>query len=110
MVHIPIRGICQVGVDLEEESLEDAVRREIKEETGLEVDSMTRVGFDEDYEPDKKGVNTHYVFLAYKVTPTTIDVKASDDIVDLKWFDKSELKDIALTRPSVKLFKELHYA
>src|SRR5581483_2719727 len=98
------------GVDLENESLEDAVRREIKEETGLDVAHMERVNFDEDYEPDKKGVKTHYVFLVYKVTPTTMDAHAADDIVEIKWFDKSELKNITLTRPSVKLFKELEYA
>lgn len=95
------------GVDLENESLEDAVRREIKEETGLEVQKMERVSFDEDYEPDKHGEITHYVFLVYKVTPKAMDAKAADDIVELKWFKKSELKKLTLTRPSVKFFMEI---
>ena len=95
------------GVDLENELLEDAVRREIKEETGLDVAKMERVSFDEDYEPDKHGEMTHYLFLVYKVTPTSMDAKAADDIVKLKWFKKSELKKLALTRPSVKLFQEM---
>jgi 8-oxo-dGTP diphosphatase len=94
------------GVNIEDESLEDAVRREIREETGLEVAKMERVNFDEDYEPDKRGEMTHYVFLVYKVTPKTVNAKAGDDIVELKWFKKSELKKLSLTRPSVKLFKE----
>ena len=68
------------GVDLEHESLEDAVRREIKEETGLNVERTERVSFDEDYEPDKHGEMTHYLFLVYKVTPTSMDAKAADDI------------------------------
>jgi 8-oxo-dGTP diphosphatase len=95
------------GVNLEEESLEDAVRREIKEETALEVEKMERFNFDEDYEPNKHGEMTHYVFLVYKVTPTGMDAKAADDIVQLQWFSKAELKKIVLTRPSVKLFKEI---
>jgi 8-oxo-dGTP diphosphatase len=95
------------GVDLENESLEDAVRREIKEETGLDVENMTRMSFDEDYEPDKHGEMTHYLFLVYKVTPTSMNAKAADDIVRLKWFTKSELKKLALTRPSVKFFQEI---
>ena len=95
------------GVELEKESLEDAVKREIREETGLEVEKMERVSFDEDYEPDKHGEMTHYVFLVYKVTPTSVDAKAADDIVKLQWFAKAELKKLPLTRPSVKLFKEI---
>jgi ADP-ribose pyrophosphatase YjhB (NUDIX family) len=95
------------GVDLEDESLVDAVRREIKEETGLEVSNMGRVNFDEDYEPDKHGEMTHYVFLVYKVTPKTTDAKAADDLTELRWFKKSELKKLPLTRPSIKFFKEI---
>jgi 8-oxo-dGTP diphosphatase len=95
------------GAKLEIESLEDAVRREVKEETGLEIAKMERVSFDEDYEPDKKGEMTHYVFLVYKVTPKTMNAEAADDIVTLKWFKKSGLEDILLTRPSIKFFKEI---
>lgn len=95
------------GVDIENESLEDAVRREIHEETGLEVKKMERVNFDEDYEPDKKGEMTHYIFLVYKVMPVSMDAKAADDLIELRWFNKSELKKLSLTRPSVKFFKEL---
>ena len=95
------------GVRLEEESLEEAVRREIKEETGLKIEKMERVSFDEDYEPDKHGEKTHYVFLAYKVIPLSMDVRASDDIVKLEWFDKSELQMLLLPRPSIKLLQEI---
>lgn len=95
------------GVNLENESLADAVKREIKEETALIVDTMERVSFDEDYEPDKKGEMTHYVFLVYKVKPKTMNAKAADDIITLKWFTKFELKLLTLTRPSIKLFNEL---
>src|ERR1700722_3306197 len=63
------------GVNLENESLEDAVRREVKEETGLEIEKMERVSFDEDYERDKRGDMTHYLFLVYKVIPKSMDAK-----------------------------------
>src|ERR1700733_1269613 len=66
------------GVNIETESLEDAVKREVKEETGLDVLKMERVSFDEDYEPDKHGEMTHYVFLVFKVTPKTMKAKADD--------------------------------
>ena len=95
------------GVDLENESLEDAVKREVKEETGLDAVILERVNFDEDYEPDKHDEMTHYVFLVYKVTPRDTHMVAADDIVKLQWFKKSELKTLQLTRPSVKFFQKI---
>ncbi|MEI2724053.1 MAG: NUDIX domain-containing protein [Verrucomicrobiota bacterium] len=53
------------GVKLGEESCEEALRREIREEAGIELAEVRRVSFDEDYEPNKHGVMTHYVFLVY---------------------------------------------
>ena len=95
------------GVKLEQEKLEDALKREIQEEAGIEIDNIKRVSFNEDYEPDKKGELTHYVFLVYWVTSKSNKIKANDDIVKLQWFSKKELKTMPLTRSSVKLFKEL---
>lgn len=98
------------GVELEKESLEEAVRREVKEETGLDISKIERVSFDEDFEPDKHGEMTHFVFLVYKVIPETMDAKAADDIVKLQWFKKSELKKLTLPRPSIKLFQEMGWS
>lgn len=95
------------GVNLEEETTEEAIIREIKEETGIEIEGLKKVSFDEDYEPDKKGEMTHYVFLVYKCEYKSGKPKAQDDIEELRWFSKSELKNIPLTRPSIKLLREL---
>jgi len=94
------------GVDLEIETLEEAMIREIKEETGLEVEKLERDGFDEDYENDKHGELTHYVFLRFNVKVKDKKVKANDDLVELKWFKKEELKSTDLARPLVKHLKE----
>lgn len=93
------------GVNLGEESIDEAIRREVKEETGLEVENVERVGFDEDFEPDKNGERTHYIFLIYKMTAKSFDHIAADDLIELRWFDKSELKNIPLPRPLVKQIK-----
>lgn len=95
------------GVNLEEENLEEAIRREVKEEAGIELGKLKRVSFDEDYEPNKHGEMTHYVFLVFESEYKSGELNAKDDIEELKWFHKSELKNIPLTRPSIKLFKEL---
>lgn len=97
------------GVDLEKETVEEAVIREIKEEAGIEVENIQRVSFDEDYEKDKHGEMTHYVFLAYQATYKSGALKAQDDIATLQWFTLEELRTIPLTRPTIKLFKEVGY-
>ncbi len=95
------------GVE-EGETLEDAIRREVKEETGLKVVSLEKIGFDEDNEPDKHGEMTHYIFLAFHAKTVGVP-RISEELVILKWFDKSELKKLHHVRPGVKLFKELGY-
>ncbi len=96
------------GVNLEKETAKEAIVREIKEETGIEVRDIKRIWFDEDDEPDKRGELTHYIFLVYEAYYASGEVKAQDDIAELQWFTQSELKKLSLPRPSVKLFKSLH--
>lgn len=95
------------GVDMENETLEEALRREIKEETGLEVQNITRMGFDEDTTPNKHGEMTHYVFLIHHAQYKSGEVVPKDDIAQTQWFGKEELKTIPLTSPSQRLFKKL---
>lgn len=97
------------GVDLEKETLLDALRRELKEETGIEVGEITPLYFAEDYEPDKHGEMTHYVHLTYHVTAESDTFRPGDDILSLEWIPKAEIADIPLARPSVELFQKLGY-
>ncbi len=95
------------GVDLKKENLEEGAKREVKEEAGIEIKNLKRLLFDEDYEPDKKGTKTHFLFLVFEAEYKSGELKAGDDIRELRWFKKKELKNIPLTRPTIKLFKEL---
>lgn len=90
------------------ESLEDAVRREVKEETNLDTQDVKKMGAYEDNEPDKNGEMTHYIFNVFKVKASGEHV-ASKEFPSLKWIDKKQLANISLARPSIKLFKELGY-
>ncbi|MBU1118479.1 aspartate/glutamate racemase family protein [Patescibacteria group bacterium] len=47
----------------EEELLEESIKREVREEANTDVEIIEKVGFDDDFEPDKKGELTHYIFL-----------------------------------------------
>ncbi len=93
------------GVNLGEETLVDAVRREVREETGIEIDALEPLAFDEDDEPDKHGVMTHYVFLMFKARYLRGELRAADDIAELRWAKLEELRRLPLTRPSTRLFK-----
>lgn len=96
------------GVD-EGESLIDGVKREIKEEAGIEVEIGKSLGFDEDYEPNKHGEITHYIFLVFLAQYVSGHIKADDDIEKLEWIPKEKLSHIELNKPSIKLFRQMGY-
>jgi len=95
------------GIRLGEESLEEAIIREVKEETGLDIMIEEKVSFDDGYEPDKQGEMTHYIFLVFRVRASTHIISAGDDIVKVKWFKRTEIKDLALPKPTIKIFHKL---
>ena len=93
------------GVE-EGESFEDAVRREVKEETGLEVTNVEKVSIQEDDEPDKHGEMTHYTFHIFRVEASGSE-KPTDEFPELRWIDKLKLKEVPLARPSREYFKQI---
>lgn len=97
------------GVDLDKETLVEALKREMKEEAGIEINNIEPIGFDEDYEKDKNNEMTHYVFLSFHATCDTDVLTASDDMKEMRWFMKYELKNLNLNKPSQKLLKKLGF-
>ncbi len=95
------------GVDVETESIEDAFRREVREEANIEVGALKHITFDEDYTKDKTGSDIHYVFLVFRTQYQAGEAKPGDDIEELKWLSKSELSKVPLTPPTYPLFKKL---
>ena len=103
-IHIP-----GGGMDPEKESIEEAVRREVLEETGLEITDLKKLDFDEDYEPNKHKEMTHYIYLTFTAKYKSGVLTAKDDIARLMWVKKSDIKKLKLNRASVKTFKKLDY-
>jgi len=97
------------GANLDDELLEDALIREINEEANIKVELVERLGFDEDYEPDKRKELTHYVFLVYRAKYISGEIKPKDDVVELNWYHKKDLNTIPLNKPSIRLFKKMGY-
>jgi len=87
-------GLVELG-----ESLEQAVIREVKEETGLEVEEPRLIDVVDDVSLDEKGtVKYHFVIVDYLVKVMCGVPKAASDAEDLKWAPFSEVEEYDLTK------------
>ncbi|PKV50046.1 8-oxo-dGTP diphosphatase [Aquimarina sp. MAR_2010_214] len=82
------------GLVLENESLEQAVVRELKEETNVTIDYLEQLySFgDPKRDPRNRVVSVTYFAL---VKPEHFEIKADTDAQDVAWFDMTELPDLA---------------
>ena len=95
-------GLVELG-----EKVEDAVVREVKEETGLEVyeprlvDVVNYVSWGE-----KGAVIYHYIIIDYLVTARGGNPKAASDAEDLKWVPFNEVEEYNLTESFRRFFQQ----
>lgn len=80
------------------ESLHQAVRREVLEETGLDVRVLEFAGAFERITTDSYGaVQYHYVLLDYLCEIVGGTLAAGDDAADAEWVNRAELRRRSLT-------------
>lgn len=94
--HEPLMGEWSIpGGALElGERLEEGVRREVREETGLEVMPEEIVAvFDHISHPDDdaKRVRFHYVLVDYRCSVTGGTLRSATDVTEARWASWSEL-------------------
>lgn len=85
-------------MDIDETTI-DAARRELKEETGLMVGELHRVGiFDAvDRDPRERIITVAY----YTILDKPAEVSGLDDAAQAKWFSLTELPDLAFDHKEI---------
>lgn len=87
------------------ESLKEAVVREVKEETGLDVEAVEHLGIVERIEREQGRVRFHYVIVDYSCRVKGGMPKAGSDAEDLGWFAFEELKTLGLSPEALSLIE-----
>jgi len=86
-------GALEVG-----ETLADALRREIREETGLEIRILEVVEVFERIVAGNGGrAEYHYVLIDYFCERTGGELRAADDVARAEWVERDRIGDYPLT-------------
>jgi ADP-ribose pyrophosphatase YjhB (NUDIX family) len=86
-------GVVEVG-----ETLEQAVIREVREETGLAIAPLELVGFREAIARDAIGrVERHFVILPFAARFVAGEISLSDELAEALWLEPAELAQLKTT-------------
>lgn len=89
------------GFVLKEESLEDAVKREIKEETGVNISYLEQLYTFGDVRRDPRQRVISVAYLALVKTSSYQELKASTDAENAAWFNINELPVLAFDHKEI---------
>lgn len=100
----PLRGEWSVPGGMLElgETLHDGIRREVREETGLEVEPVRVLEvFDSIFTDPLGRTQYHFVLIDYLCRALSGEARAGSDVSDVRWVAAEALPAIGL-RPSVE--------
>jgi mutator protein MutT len=104
----PLKGAWSLpGGALETgESLDAAVRREVREETGLEVKPVKIFEIFERIMRDSHGAaEYHYVLIDYLCRVTGGDLLAGDDVCRVEWVRERDLTELEITEGTLAVIE-----
>jgi ADP-ribose pyrophosphatase YjhB (NUDIX family) len=89
------------------ESLDHAVRREVREETGLEVEPVRMFEIFERIMRDEAGAaEYHYILIDYVCRITGGSLCAGDDVARVAWMRENELADLQITEGTLGVIRK----
>lgn len=92
-------GAQQLG-----ETVEEAIRREVREETGLELGAVRFLTTVDLVDRDAEGrVRYHYTLLDYTAEAVEGEPIAGDDAAEVAWFELGELTGLGLWSETVRV-------
>ncbi len=96
----PARGIYTLpggGVELGE-TLEQAVIREIREETALEIEPIALAGYRQAIGHDAEGrIERHFVILPFAARWLSGDIALNEELAEAHWLKPAELAGLTTT-------------
>jgi len=106
--HLPMLGEWSIpggAVELGE-TVREAVIREAREETGLEVEPVALVGvFDRVIREENGSVRFHYVLVDYYCRRVGGELCAGSDCDDARWFSPEEVAGVSLPKDTAEVVR-----
>jgi ADP-ribose pyrophosphatase YjhB (NUDIX family) len=95
-------GLLEVG-----ETLDHGVRREVREETGLEIKPLGILEVFERIQRDSAGAaEYHYVLIDYICRPAGGALRAGDDACAAEWVRRRDLKRLKITEGTLAVIEK----
>jgi nucleoside triphosphatase len=88
------------------ERMEDALRREVKEETNLDIRDIEFVCFQEFIYDDRFWKPSHFIFFDYACRTDSTDVKLNDEAQEYVWVTLEEAASLAAEHYTAVVIRE----